>query len=107
MKEVCLWENGKGNVLSYIGKRIERRGLSVKEEERREKKRRLVILRILELKESQGRSERKEGGVLERKGLRREGFRLGELDFLKRSRLILHSKELNINPSSLRAKLGA
>ena len=49
----------------------------------------------------------KERGVLERKGLRREGFRLGELDFLKRSRLILHSKELNINPSSLRAKLGA
>ena len=38
--------------MSYIGKRIERRGLSVKEEERREKKRRLVILRILELKES-------------------------------------------------------
>ena len=35
--------------MSYIGKRIERRGLSVKEEERREKRRRLVILRILEL----------------------------------------------------------
>ena len=35
--------------MSYIGKRIERRGLSVKEEERREKKGRLVILRILEL----------------------------------------------------------
>ena len=29
---MCLWENGKGNVLSYIGKRIERRGLSVKRE---------------------------------------------------------------------------
>ena len=27
---MCLWENGKGNVLSYIGKRIERRGLSIK-----------------------------------------------------------------------------
>ena len=37
MKEVCLWGNRKGSVLSYIGKRIERRGLSVKEEERREK----------------------------------------------------------------------
>ena len=34
-------------------------------------------------------------------------MRLGELDFLKRNRLILHSKELNINPPSLRAKLGA
>ena len=49
---MCLWKNGKGNVLSYIGKRIEMRGLSVKEEERREKRRKLVILRILELKES-------------------------------------------------------
>ena len=58
-------------------------------------------------KKKEGRSERKERGVLERKGLRREGSRLGELDFLKRSRLILHSKKLNINPSSLRAKLGA
>ena len=53
------------------------------------------------------RRERRKGGVLERKYLKREGFRLGELDFLKRSRLILHSKELNINKSSLRAKLGA
>ena len=35
---MCLWENGKGNVLSYIGKRIKRRGLSVKEKERREKR---------------------------------------------------------------------
>ena len=52
LKEVCLWENRKGNVLSYIGKRIERRGLSVKEEERREKRRRLVILRILGTRES-------------------------------------------------------
>ena len=45
---MCLWKNGKGNVLSYIGKRVERRGLRVKEEERREKGRtlgRLVILR--------------------------------------------------------------
>ena len=32
---------------------------------------------------------------------------LGILDFLKKSRAILHSKELNINPPSLRAKLGA
>ena len=34
---MCVWEKGKGNILSYIGKRIERRGFSVKEEERRER----------------------------------------------------------------------
>ena len=61
----------------------------------------------LEPKRKRRRTERREGGVLERKGLRREGSRLGELDFLKRSRLILHSKEFYFNPSSLRAKLGA
>ena len=49
---MCLWGNRKGNVLSYIGKRIERRDLSVKKEERREKKGRLVILRILGTRES-------------------------------------------------------
>ena len=41
------------------------------------------------------------------KSLRNGGFRLGILNFLKKSRAILHSKELNINQSSLRAKLGA
>ena len=66
----------------------------------------MVILRILEPKERRKIRERGEG-VLKLKGFRREGFRLGELDFLKRSRLILYSKELNINPSSLKAKLGA
>ena len=89
--------------MSYIGKRIEGRGLSVKEggEEREEE------VGHSGAKRKRRRSGRREGGVLERKGFRREGSRLGELDFLKRSRLILHSKELNINPSSLGAKLGA
>ena len=50
---------------------------------------------------------RKERGFLRENLEKGGGFRLGELDFLKRSRLILHSKELNINPPSLRAKLGA
>ena len=67
--------------MSYIGKRIERRGLSVKEEERREKRGKLVILKILELKKERREIREKEGGVLERKSLRREGFRLGELNF--------------------------
>ena len=49
--------------MSYIRKRIERRGLSVKEEERREK-RRLVILRILELERAKDFLERKRKRVL-------------------------------------------
>ena len=57
--------------MSYIGKRIERRGLSVKEEERRDKKGRLVILRILELE----REKRKFGE--KRKRVLRENLERG------------------------------
>ena len=51
--------------------------------------------------------QREERGKFLREILRRVRFRLEILDFLKRSRVILHSKELNINQSSLRVKLGA
>ena len=37
-KEGVFMGKWKENVLSYIGKRIEKRGLSVKEEERRERR---------------------------------------------------------------------
>ena len=50
---------------------------------------------------------KKERGFL-RENLEKEGgFRLGELDFLKERRVFLYSKKLYINPSPLRAKLGA
>ena len=45
--------------MSYIGKRIERIGLSVKEKERREKRRRLVILELERAKKNQ-RERKKE-----------------------------------------------
>ena len=93
--------------MSYIGKRIERRGLSVKREREEREDEEVGHSKDFEAKRKLRKIREKKGGVLERKGLRRKGFRLGELDFLKRSRLILHLKELNINPPSPRAKLGA
>ena len=51
--------------------------------------------------------KKKKSKKKERKSFRRGGFRFGILDFLKKSRAILHLKELNINQSSFRAKLGA
>ena len=57
----------KGWLLAYLGKRIERRGLSVKEEERREKKGKLVILRIFGEAGLWKRAEKKEEKTREKR----------------------------------------
>ena len=50
--------------------------------------------------------EREKEKDLLRENLERGWIKLWILDSLKRSRATLHSKELNINPSPVRAKLG-
>ena len=53
------------------------------------------------------KSKKKRERVLERKPRGRGWIKLWILDFLKERRVFLHSKELYINPSPLRAKLEA
>ena len=78
-KKVCLWGNKKDKGLILPWEEKSEGGHSGAKRKKKKK------------------SERKERKVLERKSLRRGGFRLGILDFLKKSRAILYSKELNIN----------
>ena len=62
---------------------------------------------VLELKKQTKKNQRERRGRFWREKLEKGGFKLKNSWFLEESRVILHSKELNINPSSLRAKLGA